>query len=143
MEWVARMLHESGYWFFHRGGTVSERMAATLFALLVLMVAPGVRYSPAQQAQSGSDNHSNNDELLRRAKNRVAPEYPDLARQMSITGVVKVEVVVSPNGTVKDARVVGGHPVLARSALDAAKRWRFEPAATESTGIIEFKFEPR
>jgi outer membrane biosynthesis protein TonB len=44
---------------------------------------------------------------------------------------------------VKEARVVGGHPVLAQSALDAAKRWRFEPAASDSTGIIDFKFEAR
>jgi TonB family protein len=62
---------------------------------------------------------------------------------MSISGTVKVEVTVSPNGTVKEARIVGGHPVLANSALDAAKKWRFEPAPTESTGVIEFKFEPR
>jgi TonB family protein len=62
---------------------------------------------------------------------------------MNISGTVKIEVVVAPNGTVKDARVVGGHPVLANSALDAAKKWRFEPAAGESTGIIDFKFEPR
>ena len=50
---------------------------------------------------------------------------------------------MAPNGTVKDARVVGGHPVLARAALDAAKKWRFEPAAGESSGVIDFKFEPR
>jgi len=62
---------------------------------------------------------------------------------MNITGTVRVEVVVAPNGTVKDARVVGGHPVLASAALDAARKWRFEAAALESTGIIEFKFEPR
>jgi TonB family protein len=62
---------------------------------------------------------------------------------MNITGIVRVEVVVAPNGAVKDARVMGGHPVLATAALDAAKKWRFEAAGVESTGIIEFKFEPR
>ncbi len=62
---------------------------------------------------------------------------------MNISGTVKIEVVVAPNGTVKDARVVGGHPVLANAALDAAKKWRFEPAAAENTGVIDFKFEPR
>ncbi len=62
---------------------------------------------------------------------------------MNISGVVKIEVVVLPNGTVKDARVVGGHPVLANAALDAAKRWRFEPAGAESSGVIDFKFDPR
>jgi len=62
---------------------------------------------------------------------------------MNITGTVKIEVTVAPNGTVKEARVVGGHPVLASSALDAARKWRFEPSTSESSGVIEFKFEPR
>ncbi len=68
--------------------------------------------------------------------------YPDLARKMNITGTVKIQVVVAPNGTVKDAKVVGGHPVLAGAALDAVRKWRFEPAAVESSGVVEFKFEP-
>ena len=77
------------------------------------------------------------------AKTRVQPTYPELAHKMNISGTVKIEVTVAPNGTIKEARVVGGHPVLAQSALDAAKRWRFEPAASESTGVIDFKFESR
>jgi TonB family protein len=43
---------------------------------------------------------------------------------------------------VKEAKVIGGHPVLANAALEAAKRWRFEPAPAETTGVVEFKFEP-
>jgi len=79
---------------------------------------------------------------VRRAKSKVAPVYPELARKLNLTGTVKVEVVVSPNGTVKDAKVVGGHPVLATAALEAARKWRFEPTALESSGIVDFKFEP-
>ena len=81
-------------------------------------------------------------DIVRRAKIRVQPVYPELARKMNITGTVKVEVVVSPNGSVKDAKVVGGHPVLAGAALDAVKKWKFEPAAGESSGVVDFKFEP-
>jgi TonB family protein len=81
-------------------------------------------------------------ELLRRAKSKVAPVYPELARKLNLTGTVKVEVVVAPNGVVKDAKVVGGHPVLATAALEAARKWRFEPTALESSGIVDFKFEP-
>ena len=51
-------------------------------------------------------------------------------------------MVVAPNGTVKDAKVVGGHPVLANAALEAVKKWRFEPAPAESSGVVDFKFEP-
>jgi TonB family protein len=114
---------------------VSKRTAAAMFAVLTLIPAAAPVHLAAQQAQS--------EELVRRAKTKVQPAYPDLARKMKISGTVKVEVVVLPNGTVKDARVVGGHPVLASAALDAAKKWRFEPGAGEVSGIIEFKFEPR
>lgn len=113
---------------------MSNKTATALLAVLTcLAVAPmQVR---AQQAQ--------NEELVRRARSKVAPVYPELARKMRISGTAKIEVVVAPNGTVKDARVVGGHPILAGAALEAARKWRFEPAPGESTGIIDFKFEPR
>lgn len=91
----------------------------------------------AQQGQSQAQSES----LLRRAKSKAQPVYPELARKMNIVGTVKVEVVVLPNGVVKDARVVGGHPLLANAATDAAKKWRFEPAAEQSSGVIDFKFE--
>jgi TonB family protein len=112
---------------------VSRKMTA-FFAVLALASALPIA-TRGQQTQS--------EELVRRAKTKVQPSYPELARKMNITGVVKVEVVVAPNGSVKEARVVGGHPVLANVALDAAKKWRFEPAQGESTGVIDFKFEPR
>jgi len=80
--------------------------------------------------------------LSRKVKSKVAPAYPDLARRMNITGVVKVLITVTPTGSVKDAKLVGGHPVLATSALDAVKKWRFETGPQESTGIVEFRFDP-
>jgi len=114
---------------------VSQRSVAAILALLTVSPMIGTLPAKAQQSQ--------NDEIVRRAKSKVQPAYPELAHKMNISGTVKIEVVVAPNGTVKDARIVGGHPVLAQAALDAARKWRFEPAATESTGIIDFKFEPR
>ena len=79
-------------------------------------------------------------EINRKAQTKVVPVYPELARRMKITGVVKILVTVSPNGSVKDAKVVGGHPVLANAALEAAKKWRFQAGPVESTGIVEFDF---
>lgn len=114
---------------------MSRRFVATVLVALSLAVTLGPSHLRAQNAQ--------NDEIVRRAKSRVDPVYPELARKMNITGTVKIEVVVAPNGTVKSARIVGGHPVLAGAALDAAKKWRFDPAPAESTGIIDFRFEPR
>ena len=80
-------------------------------------------------------------ELTRKVKTKVPPIYPDLARRMNIRGTVRVFVVVSPNGTIKEVKAVGGNPILLDSALDALKRWKFEPAQEESTGVVEFHFE--
>jgi TonB family protein len=82
------------------------------------------------------------EELNRKPKIKVAPVYPELARRMNITGVVKVEVTVAPNGSVKNAKLVGGHPLLANAALDAVKKWRFETGPEDSMGIVEFRFDP-
>ncbi len=112
---------------------MSLRKVGAWFAVLATVAGMGVVPSRAQQAQ---------DELVRRAKSKVQATYPDLARRMGLSGTVKVEVVVLPNGTVKEAKVVGGHPVLAAAAVEAVKKWRFEPAAAESSGVVEFKFEP-
>jgi TonB family protein len=109
------------------------RRTGVLLAVIALAVGAPFARLRGQEAQG---------EIVRRVKSKVQPVYPDLARKMNITGTVKVEVVVSPNGTVKDAKVVGGHPVLANAALEAVKKWRFEPAAVESSGVVDFKFEP-
>jgi TonB family protein len=115
------------------GETVSLRRIAVFLAVAAVVVGTGTSRALAQDSEN---------EFVRRAKNKVQPTYPELARKMNITGTVKVQVVVAPNGTVKDAKIVGGHPVLANAALDAVKKWRFEPAPGESTGVVDFKFEP-
>jgi TonB family protein len=81
-------------------------------------------------------------ELTRKVKNRVNPSYPDLARRMNLRGTVKVLVVVSPEGNLKNSKVVGGNPILVNAALDALRKWKFEPSAEESTGTVEFQFQP-
>lgn len=80
-------------------------------------------------------------ETNRKVKNKVSPVYPELARRMNITGVVKVRVTVAANGSVKDAQLVGGHPVLANAALDAVKKWRFETRPEETAETVEFRFD--
>jgi hypothetical protein len=49
----------------------------------------------------------------RRVKRLVQPLIPELATKGNPTGTVKIEVTISPDGTVERTRVMGGHPVLA------------------------------
>jgi TonB family protein len=80
-------------------------------------------------------------EIQRKAKLKVPPQYPDVARRMNITGSVRLSVQIAPNGTVKTVTPLGGHPLLIDSAVSAVKRWKYEPG-DENTEIVEFQFSP-
>jgi protein TonB len=90
----------------------------------------------------GTQTTSAQDALDRKVKSKISPIYPEIARKMNLAGVVKLEVTVTPSGTVKDTKVIGGNPILVNAAADAVKKWRFEPANDESVGVVEFKFDP-
>jgi TonB family protein len=80
------------------------------------------------------------DEGKRKVKARVSPAYPELARRMSVSGRVKIEVVITTDGRVRSTRVVGGHPLLVQACQDAVKEWKFASASEETTQIVEFEF---
>jgi TonB family protein len=53
---------------------------------------------------------------------------------------VRLEVVITPQGTVRNVKVVGGNPVLADAAERAVKNWKFESGAEETRTIsVDFK----
>ncbi|HTS35647.1 MAG TPA: energy transducer TonB [Candidatus Solibacter sp.] len=79
----------------------------------------------------------------RKVYTRVAPAYPELAKKMHLQGVVKIEAVVRPNGSVKSTRVLGGNPVLIDAASDAVSKWKFEPGQAETTEVVQLTFLPQ
>jgi TonB family protein len=80
--------------------------------VLALMVALTI---PAMAADS------------RAVKSRVAPIYPEIARRMKISGVVKVEATVDAEGKVTEVKMISGNSLLAFAAEDAVRKWKFEP----------------
>jgi TonB family protein len=58
---------------------------------------------------------------------RVPPAYPAQARGLRLEGTVILAAMVMEDGTVRDVKVVEGSPVLAQSAVDAVKHWRYKP----------------
>ena len=94
---------------------MSKRTAvAFLVALTLTFAAIHPLRTVAQQAQ--------NEELVRRARSKVQPQYPDLARKMNISGTVKIEVVVAPNGIISTIAGTSrsGNPVRSNSVSGAA-----------------------
>jgi protein TonB len=55
------------------------------------------------------------------------PEYPPLAKMARIQGTVRLEAVISRDGTIQDLKVLSGHPLLVKAALEAVQRWRYQP----------------
>ena len=80
-------------------------------------------------------------ETARTVTKKVAPLYPSMARQGKLKGTVKLLLVVMPDGKVKSVGVIGGHPMFVVTASEAAKQWRFAPAAKESRETLSFEFQ--
>lgn len=100
---------------------------------LVLGVTATVTLKVAAQENS-------TDTAKRKVRTRVAPDYPALARQLNVTGKVKIEATIAADGHVTATRTVGGSPLLVTPATEALKKWRFEAGPKETTEIVEFDF---
>ncbi len=55
------------------------------------------------------------------------PEYPQLARIARIQGTVRLEALIATDGTIKGLKVISGHPLLIKAALEAVEQWRYQP----------------
>lgn len=80
------------------------------------------------------------DQPERRLLIRLDAEYPPIALKMNLHGSVKLKIWITPDGAVRRLEYVGGHPLLAESALKAVKNWKYAAAAKESTAEVEVKF---
>ena len=58
---------------------------------------------------------------------QVTPVYPPLARQARISGIVRLEAVISRSGTIESLQVMSGYPLLTQAALDAVRQWVYQP----------------
>jgi TonB family protein len=83
-----------------------------------------------------ADDHAD-----RAIKTRVNPVYPELAKRMHISGMVRISATVAPDGTVTATKTVSGNHMLSPAAEDAVHRWKFAPAAEESTVEVNIDFK--
>ncbi|PPT67878.1 energy transducer TonB [Xanthomonas arboricola] len=73
-----------------------------------------------------------------------APRYPPEALRAGTSGEVLVEITVGTDGSITASRVLRATPprVFDREALNAVKRWRFEPVAAPVTTRRTLSFNP-
>ncbi len=85
--------------------------------------------------------------LQGRVKFLARPDYPSAARANRVTGAVPVSVLVDTDGRVLAASVLGGHPLLQESAIEAACRSSIDPVVLSGvpiqvTGVLTYVFAP-
>lgn len=81
------------------------------------------------------------EEGKRKVKSKINPVLPEIARRMNLTGRVKIELTIAPDGHVKNVRALGGHPLLVQPCMEAVKEWKYETAPEESVQVVEFDFK--
>lgn len=80
-----------------------------------------------------------------KAIRRVQPPYPAIAKSAHVSGPVQVQVTISEDGTVNDAAVLSGHPLLREASVQAARQWVFSPTLLNGkpvrvVGVLTFNF---
>jgi len=90
----------------------------------------------AQDAAADIKDHGG-----RKVKTLVKPVKPQVAKELHITGTVRLEATVAPDGKVRDVRVLGGSPLLAQEASDAVKKWKYEETAKETVEPVEVVYQ--
>jgi len=93
-------------------------IAITVFTLSSAWGSPQSAHLPKTMSSSDAASH---------LKTRVDPVFPPLAKLAKLGGTVSLSVVISPSGDVASVRVVSGHPLLVKSAIDAVKQWKYKP----------------
>jgi len=76
----------------------------------------------------------------RAVKSKVSPAYPEIAKRMKITGLVKLEATVDADGKVTAVKALSGNSMLSPAAEDAVRKWRFVPGTAESTVDVDVNF---
>jgi protein TonB len=74
-------------------------------------------------------------EDLPEALTRVAPQYPNIAREAGVEGTVLVQALIDRAGRVHETRVQKSIPMLDQAAVDAVRQWTFKPARAKGVAV--------
>jgi TonB family protein len=84
--------------------------------------------------------------MEKRILTKVDPAYPEAARKAGTEGLVVLDAVIAPDGSVKNLWPISGPALLVKSAIDAVQSWKFEPylssgraVEVETTIAVEFR----
>ncbi|HTX38190.1 MAG TPA: energy transducer TonB [Bryobacteraceae bacterium] len=88
-----------------------------------------------QAFPQGSPKKITQHDAMEAIAHKTAPDYPLIAKQLKIQGVVEVEAVIGEDGAVEHVKTVSGSPVLTKAAGDALLKWKFKPFTEDGKPI--------
>jgi TonB family protein len=135
-----------------RRARIGRRQWIVLIACLLALAGLGWwqwqrSWNELEERLLGKDGLRVSSETMdKRIVTKVEPEYPEAARTAGLQGLVVLDAVIAPDGSVKRLRPVSGPDLLAQSATEAIRSWKFEPylfsgkaVEVETTIAIEFR----
>jgi TonB family protein len=85
--------------------------------------------------------------LVPKAIYKAPPAFPFGARESRIQGDVELDVLIGRDGSVEEVTVLKGNPLLVPSAVEAVRKWRFQPPLINGSPVevlttveVSFKF---
>jgi TonB family protein len=100
---------------------MNRKLYSRLTVLVVCLLALAVGASAQEPLKIGED------QARGALVNKTPPSYPNMAKQMRITGKVLVEAMIDTEGKVENCEPVSGNPLLTGAAVAAVKKWTFKP----------------
>ena len=95
----------------------------TVLALAVSVASPTVVASDAQQKRIRVGGDVKEPKKIK----HVAPVYPEDAQKAKVQGIVILETIIGTDGTIQEAKILRGVPMLDKAALDAVMLWQYTP----------------
>ncbi len=109
------------------GGIPGGQLGGVVGGVIGGVLNTGAKPVPPPTGKSGAPVRVGGRVRAPKAIVQVRPEYPALARQTRVQGDVKIDAILDEQGNVIDMKVVSGHPLLYQAAVDALKKWKYEP----------------
>jgi TonB family protein len=86
---------------------------------------------PSREARLGSPLSVGGKIKTPRLISMVEPVYPPLLRRARVQGDVVIYAVIDTQGNVVEAHAVSGNDLLVSAAMDALRRWKYEPTVLD------------
>jgi len=120
-----------------------KRWTNNLILLCTLLSGLPAVGQNADRVLGVSSTETQGAENTRRLIYKVAPVYPPELKRFYIGGTVRLDVKISPQGTVRTVLPLGGNPVLVEAAVTAVKKWKYTPASSDTGTQVTIVFDLR